>query len=58
MTYLRSGIFQVCFYLSFIVQMIIFTPIYFLLPLLITVVMYLVVEAKAKSLRIEKKPQN
>ncbi|CAN7655154.1 lysophospholipid acyltransferase family protein [Rhizobium sp. LjRoot254] len=32
MTYLRSGIFQLCFYLSFIVQMIIFTPIYFLLP--------------------------
>jgi 1-acyl-sn-glycerol-3-phosphate acyltransferase len=32
MTYLRSGIFQFCFYLSFIVQMIIFTPIYFLLP--------------------------
>jgi hypothetical protein len=32
MTYLRSAIFQFVFYLSFIVQMIIFTPIYFLLP--------------------------
>lgn len=32
MTYLRSAIFQVVFYVSFIVQMIIFTPIYFLLP--------------------------
>ena len=32
MTYLRSAIFQVVFYLSFIVQMIVFTPVYFLLP--------------------------
>jgi 1-acyl-sn-glycerol-3-phosphate acyltransferase len=32
MTYLRSAIFQFVFYLSFIVQMIVFTPIYFLLP--------------------------
>lgn len=32
MIYLRSAIFQFVFYLSFIVQMIIFTPIYFLLP--------------------------
>jgi 1-acyl-sn-glycerol-3-phosphate acyltransferase len=32
MTYLRSGLFHIVFYLSFIVQMIIFTPVYFLLP--------------------------
>lgn len=32
MTFLRSAIFQFVFYLSFIVQMIVFTPIYFLLP--------------------------
>jgi hypothetical protein len=35
-----------------------YRAIYFILPLLITVVMYLVVEAKAKSLRIAKKPGN
>jgi uncharacterized membrane protein YbhN (UPF0104 family) len=34
-----------------------YRAIYFLLPLLITLVMYLVVEAKAKSLRISKKPK-
>jgi hypothetical protein len=33
-----------------------YRAIYFILPLLITLVMYLVVEAKAKALRIEKKP--
>jgi len=32
MIYLRSGLFQLAFYASFIVQMIIFTPIYFFLP--------------------------
>jgi 1-acyl-sn-glycerol-3-phosphate acyltransferase len=32
MTYLRSGLFHIAFYTSFIVQMIIFTPIYFFLP--------------------------
>jgi 1-acyl-sn-glycerol-3-phosphate acyltransferase len=32
MTFLRSGLFQLVFYASFVVQMIIFTPIYFLLP--------------------------
>ena len=32
MVYLRSGLFQLAFYLSFIIQMIIFTPIYFFLP--------------------------
>jgi len=32
MVYLRSGLFQLVFYVSFIVQMIIFTPIYFFLP--------------------------
>jgi 1-acyl-sn-glycerol-3-phosphate acyltransferase len=32
MVYLRSGLFQLAFYVSFIVQMIIFTPIYFFLP--------------------------
>ena len=32
MVYLRSALFQVTFYLAFIVQMIIFTPFYFLLP--------------------------
>lgn len=32
MQYLRSGIFHFVFYLSFIVQMIVFTPVYFLLP--------------------------
>ncbi|MBL0374711.1 1-acyl-sn-glycerol-3-phosphate acyltransferase [Rhizobium sp. KVB221] len=32
MIHLRSGLFQLAFYVSFIVQMIIFTPIYFFLP--------------------------
>ena len=32
MVYLRSGLFQLVFYMAFIVQMIIFTPIYFFLP--------------------------
>jgi len=32
MVYLRSTLFQVIFYLAFIVQMIVFTPFYFLLP--------------------------
>lgn len=32
MVYLRSALFQVIFYVAFIVQMIVFTPFYFLLP--------------------------
>ena len=41
---------------SLVAGLLAYRAIYFLLPLLITVVMYLVVEAKAKALRIEKKP--
>ncbi len=41
---------------SLIAGLLAYRAIYFLLPLLITVAMYLVVEAKAKALRIEKKP--
>ncbi|WP_339526805.1 lysylphosphatidylglycerol synthase domain-containing protein [Pseudomonas sp. EL_65y_Pfl2_R96] len=41
---------------SLVAGLIAYRAIYFILPLLITVVMYLVVEAKAKSLRISKKP--
>jgi uncharacterized membrane protein YbhN (UPF0104 family) len=41
---------------SLVAGLLAYRAIYFLLPLLITVVMYLVVEAKAKSLRISKKP--
>jgi uncharacterized membrane protein YbhN (UPF0104 family) len=40
---------------SLVAGLIAYRAIYFILPLLITVVMYLVVEAKAKSLRISKK---
>ncbi|WP_223485571.1 lysylphosphatidylglycerol synthase domain-containing protein [Pseudomonas sp. A-RE-19] len=40
---------------SLVAGLLAYRAIYFLLPLLITVVMYLVVEAKAKSLRISKK---
>lgn len=32
MAYLRSGLFQLVFYASFVIQMIVFTPIYFFLP--------------------------
>ncbi|MDO6964778.1 lysophospholipid acyltransferase family protein [Rhizobium alvei] len=32
MAYLRSGLFHIAFYTSFIVQMLVFTPIYFFLP--------------------------
>lgn len=32
MVYLRSGLFQLVFYASFVIQMIIFTPVYFFLP--------------------------
>jgi uncharacterized membrane protein YbhN (UPF0104 family) len=42
---------------SLVAGLIAYRAIYFILPLLITVVMYLVVEAKAKSLRISKKPR-
>ncbi|WP_438299916.1 lysylphosphatidylglycerol synthase domain-containing protein [Pseudomonas sp. NMS19W] len=42
---------------SLVAGLLAYRAIYFLLPLLITVVMYLVVEAKAKALRIEKKPK-
>ncbi|MNU06069.1 hypothetical protein D3C72_2511230 [compost metagenome] len=41
---------------SLVAGLLAYRAIYFLLPLLITVAMYLVVEAKAKALRIEKKP--
>ncbi|MCO8311115.1 lysylphosphatidylglycerol synthase domain-containing protein [Pseudomonas mandelii] len=41
---------------SLVAGLLAYRAIYFLLPLLITVVMYLVVEARAKSLRISKKP--
>ncbi|EJN20128.1 putative integral membrane protein [Pseudomonas sp. GM79] len=41
---------------SLVAGLLAYRAIYFLLPLLITVVMYLVVEAKARSLRIQKKP--
>lgn len=41
---------------SLVAGLLAYRAIYFILPLLITLVMYLVVEAKAKSLRIEKKP--
>ena len=41
---------------SLVAGLLAYRAIYFLLPLLITVVMYLLVEAKAKALRIEKKP--
>ncbi|EJM21924.1 putative integral membrane protein [Pseudomonas sp. GM18] len=41
---------------SLVAGLIAYRAIYFILPLLITVVMYLAVEAKAKSLRISKKP--
>ena len=41
---------------SLVAGLLAYRAIYFLLPLLITLVMYLVVEAKAKSLRIEKNP--
>ncbi|PQP02777.1 hypothetical protein C5612_16650 [Pseudomonas frederiksbergensis] len=41
---------------SLVAGLIAYRAIYFILPLLITVVMYLVVETKAKSLRISKKP--
>lgn len=42
---------------SLVAGLIAYRAIYFILPLLITVLMYLVVEAKAKSLRISKKPR-
>lgn len=42
---------------SLVAGLLAYRAIYFILPLLITLVMYLVVEAKAKSLRIAKKPQ-
>ncbi|PMU09330.1 MULTISPECIES: lysylphosphatidylglycerol synthase domain-containing protein [unclassified Pseudomonas] len=41
---------------SLVAGLLAYRAIYFILPLLITLVMYLIVEAKAKSLRIEKKP--
>ncbi|MDX9671285.1 MULTISPECIES: lysylphosphatidylglycerol synthase domain-containing protein [unclassified Pseudomonas] len=41
---------------SLVAGLLAYRAIYFLLPLLITVVMYLLVEAKAKALRIERKP--
>lgn len=41
---------------SLVAGLLAYRAIYFLLPLLITLVMYLLVEAKAKSLRIAKKP--
>ena len=43
---------------SLVAGLLAYRAIYFLLPLLITVLMYLVVEAKAKALRIEKKPKS
>ncbi|MBK5353915.1 UPF0104 family protein [Pseudomonas sp. TH41] len=43
---------------SLVAGLLAYRAIYFILPLLITVVMYLVVEAKAKSLRIAKKPRD
>jgi len=43
---------------SLIAGLIAYRAIYFILPLLITLAMYLLVEAKAKSLRIEKKPSS
>ncbi|MEZ1317446.1 lysylphosphatidylglycerol synthase domain-containing protein [Pseudomonas fluorescens] len=42
---------------SLVAGLLAYRAIYFILPLLITLVMYLVVEAKAKSLRIAKKPK-
>ncbi|WP_201196854.1 lysylphosphatidylglycerol synthase domain-containing protein [Pseudomonas fluorescens] len=42
---------------SLVAGLLAYRAIYFILPLLITLVMYLVVEAKAKSLRIAKKPE-
>ena len=42
---------------SLVAGLLAYRAIYFLLPLLITLVMYLLVEAKAKSLRIAKKPK-
>jgi len=42
---------------SLVAGLLAYRAIYFLLPLLITLVMYLLVEAKAKSLRISKKPK-
>ena len=41
---------------SLIAGLIAYRAIYFLLPLLITVAMYLLIEARAKALRIEKRP--
>lgn len=41
---------------SLIAGLIAYRAIYFLLPLLVTVAMYLLIEARAKALRIEKKP--
>jgi uncharacterized membrane protein YbhN (UPF0104 family) len=43
---------------SLVAGLLAYRAIYFILPLLITLVMYLIVEAKAKSLRIEKKPRH
>lgn len=42
---------------SLVAGLLAYRAIYFLLPLLITLVMYLVVEAKAKALRIKKTPK-
>ena len=42
---------------SLVAGLLAYRAIYFLLPLLITLVMYLVVEAKAKALRISRKPK-
>lgn len=41
---------------SLLAGLIAYRAVYFILPLLIALVMYLVVEAKAKALRVEKKP--
>ncbi len=43
---------------SLVAGLLAYRAIYFILPLLITLVMYLLVEAKAKALRIEKNPSD